>query len=262
MKPSRRILKQSLEFKLNFVVWTFAFSFFPFLSLQDTVPWFGRHLALIAATIAVCTLYSLWRLRRARPVRAAGFAGFGENGIKSPLLWFGVAYLAFGIIGFSSIRWVYSLPSEAALTPVSGTITQIGTCASAAHGRHAVIDLATAAGASARVVVPKIEFLACPGARERLARLKAGDELTAWIGRYPTDEELGEFVWALSSAGKTIISLDEMHAAHQRHFRKFQIWRSVVPTLGALMILWVVSLALRARRRCVAQTGASDLRGT
>jgi len=115
------------------------------------------------------------------------------------LLAFGAVYFVFGIIGFSSIRWVRALPSKSALAAVSGTVTRITMCGSSARGRYAAIDLTSTAGTVASVVVPKIDFLQCREARDRLAKLKPGDQATAWLGRYPTDEETGPFVWALSN---------------------------------------------------------------
>jgi hypothetical protein len=167
---------------------------------------------------------------------------------KSSLLWFGLTYLVFGVIGFTSIRWVHTLPAESALTPISGTVKQVTMCGDSAHGRFAAIGLTTAAGTSARVLVPKIDFLKCPGARQRLAKVKAGDQVTAWVGRYPTDQEPGEFVWVLRTANETILSLEEMHAAHLKHFRLFKLFSGIVPTLGALMILFSLSAAYRTRR--------------
>jgi hypothetical protein len=168
---------------------------------------------------------------------------------KSSLFWFGLAYLVFGVLGFTSIRWVHALPDLSALAPISGTITRITTCGNSAYGRFAAIDLTTAAGTATRVLVPKIEFLECPGARQRLARLKVGDQVTAWVGRYPTDEEQGQFVWALKGPTQTIISLEEMQAAHLKHFRDFRLYSGIVPTLGALMILFTLNAAYRTQRR-------------
>jgi hypothetical protein len=129
-------------------------------------------------------------------------------------------------------------------------------CGNSAHGRFAAIDLTTAAGTATRVLVPKIDFLRCPGARQRLARVKAGDQVTAWVGRYPTDEEQGQFVWVLKGPTQTIISLEEMHAAHLKHFRRFRLYSGIVPTLGALMILFALNAAYRTRGR--AAQGAPD----
>jgi hypothetical protein len=165
---------------------------------------------------------------------------------RSALFWFGAAYVVFGTMGMTSVRWVHALPDQAGLTPVSGTVAHITQCSSPAHGRATAIALTTAAGTAVQVLVPKIDFLKCPGARKRLANVKAGAAVTAWIGRYPTDAEQGEFVWALHSGGQSIISLEEMHAAHLAHFRKFRLYGGAVPALGVLMILLSVRGAMRA----------------
>jgi hypothetical protein len=46
-----------------------------------------------------------------------------------------------------------------------------------------------------------------------------------------------------------------MHAAHQRHFRKFKLYGGIIPTLGALMLLFSLNTVYRAQRKA-AQTAA------
>ena len=168
---------------------------------------------------------------------------------KSSLFWFGLVYLVFGVIGLTSIRWVHALPERSALTSVSGRVVDVTMCGRSMEGRYAVIGLTTATGAATRLLIPKIDFLECPGARQRLAALKRGDTVTAWVGRYPTDDRQEQIVWALDGAERPIISLDEMHTAHQRHFRKFKLYGGIIPTLGALMLLFSLRAAYRAQRK-------------
>ena len=167
---------------------------------------------------------------------------------KSSLFWFGLVYLVFGVVGFTSIRWVHALPERATLATVSGRIVNVTMCGKSIEGRYAAIGLATANGIATRLLIPKIDFLDCVGARQRLAALKPGDVVTAWVGRYPTDEREERIVWALDGAERPIITLDEMHAAHQRHFRKFKLYSGIIPTLGLLLILFSLSAAYRAQR--------------
>ena len=56
--------RQALEGGLAFLAFVFFGSFFPFLLLQRTVPWFEQHLWPIAAALAGCSIYALWRQRR------------------------------------------------------------------------------------------------------------------------------------------------------------------------------------------------------
>jgi hypothetical protein len=59
--------KEGIEGGLTFLVFAFLGSFFPFLVLQRTVPWFDQHLGLIAAALAACSVYALWRQGRMLP---------------------------------------------------------------------------------------------------------------------------------------------------------------------------------------------------
>ena len=79
--------------------------------------------------------------------------------------------------------------------------------------------------------------------------------VTAWVGRYPTDERPEQIVWALDSAERPIITLDEMHAAHQRHFRKFKLYSGIIPALGTLLILLSLRAAYRAQRQASQTSG-------
>jgi hypothetical protein len=56
--------KEAIESGLWFLLLAFGGSLLPFLLLQRTVPWFEQHLGLIAATLAACSAYALWRLHR------------------------------------------------------------------------------------------------------------------------------------------------------------------------------------------------------
>ncbi len=61
LRGMQRGYRQAIEGGLTFLVFAFLGSFFPFLLLQRTVPWFDQHLGLIAAALAACSLHALWR---------------------------------------------------------------------------------------------------------------------------------------------------------------------------------------------------------
>jgi hypothetical protein len=67
LRSMQRSHRQAIEGGLMFLTFAFFGSFFPFLLLQRTVPWFDQHLGLIAAALAACSVYALWRQGRMLP---------------------------------------------------------------------------------------------------------------------------------------------------------------------------------------------------
>jgi hypothetical protein len=59
--------RQAIESGLMFLLFALGGSLLPFLLLQRTVPWFREHLGVIAATLAACSVYALWRHRPRLP---------------------------------------------------------------------------------------------------------------------------------------------------------------------------------------------------